>query len=66
MALVESHVCNWEARGCAIRSFLVCCSYDLKAALKTAWKREEAAAVDGVWDMARVATVEESIKLWGG
>ncbi len=28
-----------------------------------AWKREEAAAVDGVWDMAGVATVEESTKL---
>ncbi len=27
------------------------------------WKRE-AAAVEGVWDMAGVATVKEPIKLW--
>ena len=45
---------------------MVCFWYAFKAALKMAWKREEAAAVDGVWDMARVATVEKSIKLWGG
>jgi len=56
MALVESHVCNWEASGCAIRSCFVCFWYDFKAALKTAWKREEAAAVVGVWDMTGVAT----------
>ncbi len=42
-----------------IRSFLVCFWYDFKAALKMAWKREEAAAVEGVWDMTGVATAEE-------
>jgi len=31
-----------------------------------AWKREEAVAVEGVWDMTRVATAEEPIKLCGG
>jgi hypothetical protein len=29
----------------------MCFSYDFKAALKTAWEREEAVAVVGVWDM---------------
>ena len=61
MALVESHDCNWEASGCARRSFLVCFWYDFKAASKMAWKREEAAVADGVWDMIGVATVEELI-----
>ncbi len=60
MALVESHDCNREASGCAIRSFLVCFWYDFNAALKIAWKREEAVGVKGVWDMGKVATVEES------
>ena len=61
IALVESHFCNWEASGCAIRSFLVCFSYDFKAALKMASKLEEAADVEGVWDIVEVATVEESV-----
>ena len=60
MALVESHDCNWEESGCAIRSFLVCFWYDFIAASKMAWKREEDADVDGVWDMGEVETVEES------
>jgi hypothetical protein len=51
MVFVESHDRNWEASGCAIRSFFVCFSYDFKAALKMAWKREEAVVVGGVWDM---------------
>ena len=63
MALVESHDCSWEASGCAIRSFLVCFSYDFKAALKMVWKRVEAVDVVGVWDMTRVTTVEELIKM---
>jgi hypothetical protein len=67
MALVELHDCNREASGCARRSFLVCFWYDFRAASKMAWKREDAAAVDGVWDMTEVATkvttVEELIKL---
>ncbi len=66
MALVESHDFNWEASGCVIRSFLVCFWYDFTAALKMAWKREEAAAVVGVWDMTGVATAEEPIKLYEG
>ncbi len=66
MALVESHVRNWEASGCAIRSFLVCFWYDLKAAWKMAWKREEAAAVVGVWDITGMATAKELIKLCRG
>ncbi len=66
MALVESHDCNWEASGCARRSFLVCFWYDFKAALKMAWKREEAAAVEDVWDMTGRVIVEEPIKLCGG
>ena len=59
MALVESHDCSWEASGCEIRSFLVCFSYDFNAALKMTWKREEAADVEGVWDMGEVRTVDE-------
>jgi hypothetical protein len=55
MALVEPHDCNWEASGCARRSLLVCFSYDFTAASKMAWKCEDAAAVDGVWDMTEVA-----------
>ena len=65
-AVVESHACNWEASGCARRSFLVCFSYDFKAALKMASKREEAAVVVGIWDMTRVVTMEEQIELWRG
>ena len=42
---------------------MVSFSYDFKAASKMAWKREDAAAVVGVWDMTEVATVEELIKL---
>ena len=38
---------------------MVCFWYDFKAALKMAWKREEAAAVEGVWDMGEAVTVEE-------
>ena len=60
MALVESHDCNWEASGCTVRSFLVCVWYDFKAALKMSWKREEAEAVEGVWDMGEVAIMEGS------
>ena len=56
---MESHDCNWEASGCARRSFFVCFSYDFKAASKMTWKREEATAVAGVWDIIGVATVEE-------
>ena len=33
---------------------MVCISYDFKAALKMAWKREEVVDVDGVWDMTTV------------
>jgi hypothetical protein len=68
MALTESHDCNWEASGCAIRSFFVCFSYDFKAALKTAWKREleEAPAVVDVLDMIGVGTAVEPIKLCEG
>ncbi len=62
MALVESHVRNWEASGCAIRSFLVCFWYDFKAASKIAWKREEAADVEGVWDITGGATAEELMR----
>ena len=55
MALVESHNCSWEASGCAIRSFLVCFSYDFRAASKMAWKREEAVVdVEAIWDMGAV------------
>ena len=61
IALVESHFCNWEASGCAIRFFLVCFSYDFKAALKMASKFE-LEEVEGVWDIVEVATVEESVK----
>ena len=39
-----------------MRSFFVCFSYDFKAAINMAWKGKEAAAVEGVLDMARVAT----------
>ncbi|KAH9026578.1 hypothetical protein EDB85DRAFT_1893296 [Lactarius pseudohatsudake] len=35
------------------------------AAWKMAWKREEAAAVVGIWDMTGVSTVEE-VAIWGG
>jgi len=48
MALVESHDCNWEVSGCAIRSFFVCFWYDFSAELKVSWRREEAADVVGV------------------
>jgi hypothetical protein len=51
MAVVDSHVCNWEASGCVRRSFFVCFWYDLRAAWKIAWNREEAAVSAGVWDM---------------
>ena len=53
MAAVELHDCNWEASGCARRSFLVCFWYDLSAAWKISWNREseEAAVVAGVADM---------------
>ena len=54
MALVESHNCSWEASGCAIRSSLVCFSYDFRAASKIVWKREEAVDVEAVWDMGAV------------
>ena len=40
-------------------SFPVCFWYDFKAASKMTWKREESAAVAGVWDMKGVATGEE-------
>ena len=59
MALVELHDRNWEASGCAIMSFLVCFSYDFKAASKIAWKREEAADVEAVWDMGEATTDSE-------
>ena len=36
---------------------MVWLSYVFKAALKIAWKREEAVDVVDVWDMTRVATV---------
>ena len=56
MALVESHDCNWEASGCARRSFLVCFWYDFSAAWKTVWKGDpeeaDVVAVAGA-DMAR-------------
>ena len=42
---------------------MVCFWYDFKAALKMAWKFEEAVVVDGVWDMITVATMEELICL---
>ena len=53
MAAVELHDCNWEASGCARRSFLVCFWYDLSAVWKISWNRdwEEAAGVAGVADM---------------
>ena len=57
IALVESHDRNWEASGCALRSFLVCFRYDCNAASKISWKREEATDVvgwlEGVWDMEK-------------
>ena len=31
-----------------------------------AWKREEASAIDGVWDMTGTTTVQGNIKLWDG
>ena len=34
MALVESHDCNCEASGCALRFFLVCFWYNFKASSK--------------------------------
>ena len=40
MAAFESHDCNWEASGCARRSFLVCFWYDLSAAWKISWNRD--------------------------
>jgi hypothetical protein len=60
MVLVELHDCNWEASGCARRSFFVCFSYDFRAASKMAWKREDAVDVEGVWDMGEEITEEES------
>ena len=63
MALVELQDCNWEASGCAVRSFLVCFWYNFKAASNIAWKREEAGAAEGIWDMGEVVTVEESITI---
>ena len=66
MALVESHDCNWEESGWARRSLLVCFWYDFKAAWKMAWKREEAVAAEGVWDMTGVATAAKPTKLCGG
>jgi hypothetical protein len=45
-----------------MRSFLVCFSYDFKAAPKMAWKREEAVDVEAVWDMGAVK--ESKIILW--
>ena len=66
VALVELQDCNWEASGCAVRSFLVCFWYVSNAALKIAWKREEDAVVVGIWDMIGVTTAEEPIKLCRG
>ena len=60
MALFESHDCNWEVSGCAIRSILVRFSYDFKAASKVAWMCEEAAEVEGVWDMGETVTLDGS------
>ena len=51
MAALESHVPNWEASGCAIRSFFVCFSYDSRAAENTIWKGVEAAPVESVSDI---------------
>lgn len=42
-----------------MRSFFVCFSYDFKAALKMAWKLEEAVDVEADWDMGEVTTEEE-------
>ena len=60
MALFESHDCNWEVSGCAIRSFLVCFLYDFKAASKVAWMCEEAAEVEGVWYIGETVTLDGS------
>ena len=52
MAAVESHDCNWEASGCARRSFLVCFWYDLSAAWKISWNRDSEEAAVVAWDAA--------------
>jgi hypothetical protein len=57
MALVELHDFNWEASGCAMRSFFVCFWYDFKASSNIAWKCEEAVDVEAIWDMGKLTIV---------